>query len=63
MSSDEYLLRVEGEQIEDVVMNHEERISQNEEFRFMAKGALLVLSAILGTGFGLTVFGYIIGLV
>ena len=57
----DYVTVYEGDAMKEVIDNHEERITQNEEFRLMAKGAILVISAILGTGFGVTLFGYAVG--
>lgn len=57
----EYVTVYEGDSIKEAITDHEDRITQNEEFRLMVKGALMVLSAILGTGFGITFIAFVLG--
>ena len=56
MPDDQYVSSVKGDSIDDTLEHHEERITKNEEFRLMAKGAIIVISAILGSGFGFAIF-------
>ncbi|UBF23165.1 hypothetical protein M1M34_gp014 [Haloarcula tailed virus 2] len=59
----DYVTVYEGDAMKEVIDDHEERISTNEQFRLMAKGALIVISFILGSGFGLTIIAYMLGLI
>lgn len=62
-NEEKFVTTYEGEVIKNKLNDHEERITVNERFRLMARGALMVISAILGTGFGFTILAYMIGMI
>ena len=60
---DKFVTAYEGEVIKSRIEDHEERITVNEQYRLMAKGAMFIIASILGTGFGFTVIAYIVGMI
>ena len=56
MPENEYVSSVKGDSIDATLKHHEKRITKNEEFRLMAKGGIIVISTIIGTGFGFAIF-------